>query len=319
MWGFKKKKNFLNTKKYRIVRQPVKYTNPFIKRKGLFQFKPMHLINLVLLMGIGIFLYFFIFSNFYNITDIQVSGNQVISTDDVLDITGQYLNQNTLWIFKHRNIFIFNKQALKKRLNEVIILNDLKVDKILPNTIKLTLEEKNSALKWLTDGNEYLLDNQGQIIKRYYVSATPQIFVLQAENSTSDSGQAQSNDSKFIKIRNLANQPVSLGDFVLKPENAAFIISLQDKIKGFDYLKYTEIDVPNAYPQYISMGMASGWQIQLNLLDSLEAQLNRLNLLIDQKIKKENLNQLEYIDLRLGESIYYKFKDQDKEQEPVSR
>jgi hypothetical protein len=50
----------------------------------------------------------------------------------------------------------------------------------------------------------------------------------------------------------------------------------------------------------------------LNLQDSLASQLNRLILLIDQKIKKENLNKLEYIDLRLGESIYYLFKGQSE-------
>jgi cell division septal protein FtsQ len=310
MWGSKKRKNFFSSKKYRIVKQPVKYLNPFNKKRQRFQFKPMVVINLILLMGIGGFIYFFIFSNFYNVTDIQVSGNEVIATDDVLDITGQYLSQNQLFILKNRNIFLFSKNAIKKRLNEVIILEDLKVDKILPNTIKLTLVEKNSAIKWLSNDNEYLLDNQGQIIKRYYVSATPQIFVVQPGNNASNTTPVASNESKFIKLRNLANQPVNLGDYVIKAENAGFILELANKIKDVEYLKFTEIDLPNAYPQYLSVIMAGNWQIQLNLLDSVSLQLNRLNLLIDQKIKKENLNRLEYIDLRLGESIYYKFKEQ---------
>jgi cell division septal protein FtsQ len=318
MWGIKKKKNFFSNKKYRIVKQPVKYLNPFNKKRSRLQFKPMMVINFILLMGIGGFIYFFIFSNFYNVTDIQVSGNVVISTDDVLDITGQYLNKNQLFIFKNRNIFLFSKNAIKKRLNEVIILEDLKVDKILPNTIKLTLVEKNSAIKWISNDNEYLLDNQGQIIKKYYVSATPQIFVVQSENNAPKITPETGNDAKFIKIRNLANQQVNLGDFVMKAENASFILELADKIKDMEYLKYTEIDVPNAYPQYLSVIMAGDWQIQFNLLDSVSLQLNRLNLLIDQKIKKENLNRLEYIDLRLGESIYYKFKDQES-QTPITQ
>jgi cell division septal protein FtsQ len=317
MWGSKKRKNFFSSKKYRIVKQPVKYLNPFNKKRQRFQFKPMVVINLILLMGIGGFIYFFIFSNFYNVTDIQVSGNEVIATDDVLDITGQYLSQNQLFIMKNRNIFLFSKNAIKKRLNEVIILEDLKVDKILPNTIKLTLVEKNSAIKWLSNDNEYLLDNQGQIIKRYYVSATPQIFVVQPGNNVSNTTPVASNESKFIKLRNLANQPVNLGDYVIKAENAGFILELANKIKDVEYLKFTEIDLPNAYPQYLSVIMAGDWQIQFNLLDSVSVQLNRLNLLIDQKIKKENLNRLEYIDLRLGESIYYKFKEQEP-QTPIT-
>lgn len=309
MWGFKKK-NVFNNKKYRIIRQQVKYKNPLSKRKGIFELKPMRVINFFLLIGIIVFLYFFIFSNFYNITDMQVAGNQVISTDDVLDITNQYLNQNSLFIFKHKNIFIFNKNALKKKINEVIILSDLKVNKILPNTIKLTVTEKNSAVKWITNDKEYLVDNQGQIIKQYYLSATPAIFNLKQGNTGLNIPTESETASKFIKIRNLSNQTVKLGDFILKPENISFILNLQDKIKDIDYLKFNEIEVPNAYPQYLNVNMSGGWQMQLNLQDSMSAQIYRLNLLIDQKIKKENLSNLQYIDLRLGESIYYLFKGQ---------
>jgi cell division septal protein FtsQ len=311
MWGFKKKKLF-NNKKYRIIRQQVKYKNPLSKRKGIFELKPMRIINFFLLIGIIVFLYFFIFSNFYNITDIQVSGNQIISTDDVLDITNQYLSQNSLFFFKHKNIFIFNKNALKKRINEVIILSDLKVNKILPNTIKLTVTEKNSALKWVTNDKEYLVDSQGQIIKLYYLSATPAIFSLKEGNPSPNTPIQPTSDSKFIKIRDLSNQNINLGDFLLKPENVSFILDLQAKIKDLDYLKFNDLEVPNAYPQYLNVNMTAGWQMQLNLQDSLASQLNRLNLLIDQKIKKENLNRLEYIDLRLGESIYYLYKGQSE-------
>jgi cell division septal protein FtsQ len=317
MWGFKKKKNLFSNKKYRIVRQQVKYKNPLIKRKGIFTLSPIRVINFFLIVGIFIFLYFFIFSNFYNINDIQVSGNQIISTDDVLDITNEYINENSFFVFKHRNIFIFSKNALKNRINSVIILADLKVDKILPNTVKLTLNEKNSALKWITNDNEYLIDQEGQIIKRYYISSTPDIFKL-GMNDSEPKPAKPTTDSKFINLRNLGNQNVTLGDFVLKPDNVSFILRLQDKIKDIEYLKYSEIEVPNSFPQYFSLIMASGWRIQFNLQDSLEVQLNRLNLLIDQKIKKENLNNLDYIDLRLGESIYYKFKGQDQKQPNTS-
>lgn len=317
MWG-KKKKNLFSNKKYRIIRHQVKYKNPLSKKRKIFELKPIKIINFFLLIGIAIFLYFFVFSNFYDITDIQVAGNEVISTDDVLDITNQYLSQNSLLIFKHRNIFIFNKNALKKRINEVILLDNLKVDKILPNTVKLTITEKDSAVKWLTNEKEYLVDNQGQIIKQYYTSSTPTIFNMNDADNVINDTLGQDTESKFIKLRDLSNQAANLSNFVLKAENISFILSLQDQIKDKDYLKFNEIDVPSTFPQYISLIMAEGWQIQFNLKDSLEAQLKRLNLLIDQKIKKENLNKLDYIDLRLGESIYYMFKGQGQAESNIN-
>lgn len=318
MWGrAKKKKTLFSQKKYRITRPPVKYYKSTKARAGRLKLRPLHLVNILLVLGIGILLYFFIFSNFYNITEIQVSGNQAISTDDVLNITNQYLNQNTLFVFKHRNIFIFSKQGLFKRLNQSIILSDLKVDKILPNTIKLTLKEKNSALEWQSGNDKFLLDENGQIIKKYYAENSPQIFSLSASPTNAALTQVQPSGPEYLLIRNLSNQFANLGDYVLKPEQVAFIQQLQDKIKPYNYLTYSEIQVPNAYPEYFGLIMAGGWQIQFNLQDSVDAQLTRLNLLINQKIKKQNLSKLEYIDLRLGESIYYKFKDQQAVSQPA--
>ena len=310
MWGIKKK-NLFGSKRYRIIRQPVKYNNPISRHKHHFSIGPVKLVNIILFVGIASFFYFFIFSSFYDITEIQVSGNQAISTDDILDIANKYLNQNQLFILKNRNIFIFNKNSFKQEVNKLIILADLKIDKILPNTIKLTVKEKNSAMQWLAAGNKYLLDSQGQIIKKYYSTTTPEIFVLNGGTSQENTAAAN-NGEQFIKIHNLGEQEVNLGNFVLKPENVSFILDLSDKIKGFDYLKFSEIQIPSAWPQYISLIMPDGWQIYFNLEDSLQSQLMRLDLLINQKIKKENLKKLDYIDLRLGESIYYQFKQPKK-------
>ncbi len=304
MFFKKKRKAILGSKKYKIERQAVRYRNPLRLKKGLFQFKLFRIINLILFIGIFACLYFFIFSDFYNITNIEVFGNQIISSDDILDITNDYLAKNKLLVFKNKNIFLFDRNDLKEKINEVIILQDLKVEKILPNTIRITLKEKDSALKWLTSNQEYLVDKEGLIIKRYYKFITPKIFSLIEIEKAS----AKKSDSNLLQIINLANQEINLGDRVLNPEDVEFILNLIPKLKEKDYSKIKTVSVPNNFPQYLIVEFEPGWLIHFNLADSIESQLNRLDALINQKIEKSNLPYLDYIDLRLGESVYYKMK-----------
>ena len=304
---FRQKKNIFQSKKFRINRGVPRFTRSLGLKKEFLGSRIFKILNLILILGIISCVYFFIFSNFYDITNIEVGGNQIISTADVLDITNSYLAQRTFLILKKRNIFIFNRSQLKDKINQVVILDDLKIEKILPNTIRLTIREKNAALKWLNNDHEYLVDGQGMIIKRFYKLEMPSIYKLVNQDTQAPAPPVQTNDN-FITIINQSAQGVNLGDKVLRPEDVKFIDSLTAKA-GAHNMQIQSISVPNVYPQFIQVQL-NGWQAFFNLKDSLDNQLSRLDLVISQKIKKENLSRLDYIDLRLGESIYYKFKDQ---------
>ena len=304
MFFKKKRKGLLGSKKYKIERQTVRYRNPLRLKKGLFKFKLFRIINLILIIGIFACLYFFIFSDFYNITNIELFGNQIVSSDDILDITNDYLAKNRLLILKNKNIFLFNRNDLKKKINEVVILQEIKIEKILPNTIRITLKEKDAALKWLTNNQEYLMDTQGLIIKRYYKFMAPKIFSLVETEEPKEEEQK----IDFLKVTNLASQEINLGDRVFNPEDVVFILDLTPKLEEKGYSKIKLISVPNNFPQYLIVEFEPGWLIYFNLADSVDSQLNRLDTLINQKIQKGNLSYLDYIDLRLGESVYYKMK-----------
>ncbi|MDD5341491.1 MAG: FtsQ-type POTRA domain-containing protein [Patescibacteria group bacterium] len=298
-------KNILGQRRFRVNRK-LRARRPFRIKANFLKFTFFNIINSVLLLVIIFGVYFFLFSGFYKISNIEIQGNQIISTDDILDITNNYLSGRTLLIFSNKNIFIFSKNELKRRIGEYVLLNDLKIDRVLPNTIKIELQEKEAAIKWITNDQEYLVDKNGIVIKKFYKLVMPKIFQLNT-NSQPDETKETIPDS-FLKVLNTSNQNINLGDKVLLPENVDFIFQLQEKFSQKDYLKIKNITVPNNMPKFITANLDSGWYIMLNLSDTADNQYNRLELLIDEKIKRSNLNRLDYVDLRLGESVYYKFK-----------
>lgn len=302
----KKKKSIFAASKYKINRNnSVRYRNPLKIKKGLFKFKLFKIVNLILIAGILGFLYFFIFSDFYNITNVEIKGNQIISTDDLLEISNTYLSDNKLFVFKNKNIFLFKRNNLINKINEVIILEEIKIEKILPNTIRITIKEKNASLKLVTGGQEYLVDSQGMIIKKFYKLITPKIFQV---SPLQDNIQTTQKKDNFLKIYNKTNQGINLGDYVLKEANIDFIIKINKKLIELDYLNIEKISVPNNFPKHLIIYTKDNWQIYFNLTDDIDIQISRLEILINQKIQKGNLPYLDYIDLRLGESVYYKMK-----------
>jgi len=307
MFFSERKKGMFASKRYRINRNSFSHQPSKIKKglKGLFKFNIFRVINIFLIIGILSSLYFFIFSNYYNITNIEVRGNQIIATDDILDVTNNFLNERQLLLFKNRNIFIFNKKEISEKLNQIALFNDIKIEKILPNTIRINLQEKEAALKWLTNDQEYLVDKQGQIFKRFYKLGQPKIFQLESQPEHADLPQTEDN---FIKVKNLAASAANLGDKVLNPDEVQYIFDLNNKLTGLDYLKIKEITVPSNFPQFINFETTDAYKVIFNLSEPAELQIKRLDLIVKEKIQKGNLKRLDYIDLRLGESIYYKFK-----------
>ncbi len=142
------------------------------------------------------------------------------------------------------------------------------------------------------------------MIKIFYKTNIPKIFQL---NQPDDIKTEEKNDN-FLRVIDEANEQLKLGDFVMTQENIVFIFGINDKLSQKDYLKPKNFSVPNKMPQFLIVELVNGARIFFNLADSLENQLNRLNLLIDKKIGQGNIKNLDYIDLRMGENVYYKMK-----------
>jgi len=304
---FKKRGNnsLLNKKKYRIDR-PVKYKNPLKLKRVLKVFQTFKIINIILLIGIIASLYFFIFSSFYDITNVEIKGNEVISSEDLFQIIETYLATNKFVIFKNRNIFLLNKKKLIRNIENEVILEDITIEKILPNTLRIRIKEKLTALKWLNNNQEYLVDIYGQVIRRLYKYKTPVIFQLNNKNEVQAS---DNNPTEYLSIIDQSNQNINLGDQVLTQEDIQFIQQLGQKVGDYSYLQPKNYLVPQIFPESLILELEGGGMIHFNLADSLESQLLRLDLLIKEKISKDKLYLIEYIKLNLGEKVFFKYKE----------
>jgi len=100
MFFFKRRRNnILNSKIYRLNRGP-RYVNPRRSNTKKFLASIFVYINILLVAAIGYFLYFFLFSGYFTIDNIELSGNDKISSFDIQKLVSAYLDENAFIFYR---------------------------------------------------------------------------------------------------------------------------------------------------------------------------------------------------------------------------
>lgn len=145
----------------------------------------------------------------FNVATIKVYGNEKISVDTYISLSGININQT--------NIFAFTNGSVEKRIKENAYVEEIRIERKLPNVVELYITERtvDYQINYL---NSYVyLNNQGYILE--INEEEKDILTIDGLSSLSDNmeiGQRLSNED-LIKL-----------DTILKVTN---------------YLKYNSVDV----------------------------------------------------------------------------
>ncbi len=132
----KSKKNEKETKKSKTIKKVLKWTSLFV----------------VLLVA----LIFFMMSPIFNVTEIIVSGNNVISTETITSLSQIEIGAN---------IYKTSKEIIKKRIKENAYIESVEVKRKLPNKIELVVKERNTSYMLEYAGSFIYINNQGYILE----------------------------------------------------------------------------------------------------------------------------------------------------------
>jgi len=197
---------------------------------------------------------------------------------------------------------------LEKKINENFVFNDLKIDKVSPNTIKILINEKEPKIQFNSGEKTYLLDSSGLVIQRLFgKEAFSDIYKLNNEQLQVD--YTKFSYSELPLIYNQTNDQINLGQFILNSEKISEVEQFVISSKQYPYIKINRVEVPDLTAQYLNViNEPNNWQFYLNFNDDIALQLKRMDLIIKETIKEEKLGRVNYIDLRMGENVYYKMK-----------
>ena len=112
--------------------------------------------------------------------------------------------------------------------------------------------------------------------------------------------------NKYFIIENKNNNSIinSNGKIGLSREYLDFILRLNDKLKEYPEFVIDRFIVADQYFNSVFVKIKEGPQIYFNVNSDIDLQLENLLLVKNNKIK-DNFNNVEYIDLRYGDTVYF--------------
>ncbi len=157
------------------------------------------------------------------------------------------------------------------------------VKRKLPDHLNLQVEERNTFAIVCQSLNCWLIDVNGVVF----------------EEIVSEQEKAQ--DRFVISVRK--EQEISLGQEVIRPDYLYSISQIQDRFKERLGLEIRELLF---FDRRLNLKTGLGFDIFFDLEESYQDQIFNLDVVLKEKIKPEELSNLDYIDLRFGNKIYYK-------------
>jgi len=274
------------------------YKNPFFQKKSKKSTRLLFFVVVLIIIFLGIF-YFLNNYSYFQIKNIQVSGNITISQQEIEEIIKQQFNKNRFVFLNQNNIFFFSSRQAKKNIFENYFLQDLRIKKNFFDTLEIEVKENTSAVILNSAEKFYCLDLNGLVIKE--IKAEDSIIKKTGKTQLVKTLLAEKN---LPIIYNLADQSIEVGERVIPEELINFVISITNLISENIDLAIAHFEIDDLASKRVNLVTKEGFKIYFKIDSEPEKQVENLRLILKNKIS--NRAGLKYIDLRFGERVYWR-------------
>lgn len=249
-------------------------------KKSIFKSKVFWLVILFLFISSSLF-YFLIFSSYFQIKEVRISGNVEVKTEDIGSIVQEQI-ENKLLFFNTKSLFLLSDKKLKENIEKKFIQIDrVDIKKSFAGIIDINIFERFALSFWCQEEKCFAIDEKGIVFKQ--VSSTRRlVFRSEVSNPDLSLGQVVISKSTYDTAFLISNS--LLREFGIKSKE--FIISLDQK--------------------KLTLLTADDWKAIFDMTGDIKEQALNLILVLKEKIDENKRNSLEYIDLRFGNKVYYK-------------
>ena len=253
------------------------------KKKPIYRSKIFWLLILCLAF-FGSAFYFLLFSPYFQIKVINVSGNISVKSADIMPIIENNTKKKIVF-FETKNIFLANLKEAKLQILERFP----KIEKVAIArnfTGQITAEIKERAAFGEVCGEVcFNFDKEGIAFE-----------------------QAQDNGTGEIKVNfEVRDYKITLGKQEILPENVAAIAGISGILTdNFNILP--KVFILSMDQKKLAAKTSEGWIAYFALDQNINSAISNLDILLKEKISIKDRANLDYIDLRYGNRIFYKKK-----------
>lgn len=228
----------------------------------------------------------------FTIQEIHVIGTHRVSAEQVSEHANAILDDEAFHFFNRRNIFRYSKEEIRAALTEEfprIASASLSRDAAFSTVLTINIVERQPYGRWCMDPTEalgscFLMDTSGFIFA-----------------SASDPAEVPSTDYVFVG----GSRNVSAIGKTFAPEHLPGIITLLALLEnaGFDP---AGASIQNEQDFFVPLRV--GFFVKVSYGSDADQLVRNLQLILSSGALRGKESEIEYIDLRFGNRVYYKLK-----------
>jgi hypothetical protein len=275
----------------KVIIQQKKRKKPILmERKKIAWESWVYRVMALLFLATVVFVLFF--SYHLSITSIKISGLEEMPEAPIQTAIEGYLDGKCFkWLDKNNLILINTKDLEKKILANFKRIESVRISRVFPHTLEVSVKERKLLLLVCSANVCYTLNETGD--------AYP------ADNFTKDE-LAKEN---LITLNDLSNIVIAPGEKPLEPDFQTFVLGLASVVYDETGISLKNVyTTPNRMSGDLDVETDGNFKIYFNESVGLKKSVLMLHAVLNNEIGSDRQKDLEYIDLRLSNKVFYKFK-----------
>lgn len=195
-----------------------------------------------------------------------------------------------------RHMFFVSEEDLERRLNERLFVSSITVDKSKNNILRLKIEERVKNFVLHSRQQYAWVDYQGVVTQELTVEEKRHVQALLL-------GQRSPDNSEPPVIKRNLDEIVSSGFQVFTGGEAKKWIELGDQLRSLN-VSYREFEPPGVSSTIMKVLSKEGYELLMDVTVPLDIQIATYNAFL--KAKPKDVDQVEYIDVRVPGRVYLK-------------
>ncbi len=249
----------------------------------------------------GTLLYLVLFSSYLTLTTYTVEGAHLVPEEQFRKTVEEQLSQKYFGFISRRRFFLVQTKKLEDSLRaEYPLIETLSVQRFFPDTLTFSLHERETIVLWCSNGIcSHILEN-GSVIPVTDRYADPE------------------NQAHTLTLTDESNRSLTIGEGVFEEGFVSQLVFLKRELKNtFDIETEDQILLSSRFANELRFRTKQGFEIYVNTRIAPETTLLALRLILDTEIPKDRLSELQYIDLRTENRVFYLFQEGSRQEEVV--
>ncbi|MEK7583491.1 MAG: FtsQ-type POTRA domain-containing protein [Patescibacteria group bacterium] len=228
------------------------------------------------------------FAKLFDVREIKVTSPTLIPRGEVEKLAWEVLNDRRLGIARKSNIVLFSPQKIRPALMKAFPrIDSVEIRRDSLHRITIIVRERIPAGLWCLSAHE----------RCFYYDAEGIAF----------SEIASSSGFLFVPVNDARDRNIDIGQRVAPDYWREDILQVK-KVLQFGGISASQFIIPNDSFNEFHVVVAEGWSILYSTDHDVKRQTDNLLVFLREKISADERKNLDYIDLRIEDRIYYKMR-----------